>query len=609
MFMNLPPTPLPNHRKAFRKNALFALLWVLAMGSGTGGSLLLSQAWAAEQKRNPAETALSPGASELIQKLKSTDEVTRLLAAKALGNMGPAARAALPLLNRLVQHDPDPDVRRVAKNAVAKIEAESVPTGTQADPVLPAMEKWVSSQGVVSLLKPAAWKVDEQYDGKGVTLDVYDAKGVAGVRLFVSGNDRGIRDALFLLGDDVKKSRQKNPDLVLNNAWATHDRSRVTADVSFTANGLPVSGRACYVVSPNRLMVIRYQAPADAFAGLKRMLLTILNNIVFYDAIAEQKKDLETKQLLERQTQPVQARMVARRAPDGSAALTAPNHWQFEAGKGRVIVGSEQEDAGFVFTGVESFAKDPGVRVPGVLITPYLSPDRFIGVFLTEFGKARNVQVIQKEHDPQTVQEGIRLLKTQCEAQDLAVRFTAKSGRTCLSVFKVITSHPAAFSGHWWANVGGFWAPEDRFVAYVPLLVSIADSYQINDAWVKSYIRSGIENLKRLQQKTQQEIRELHQARYDQQRSWEANQARRDYSNWKFSNYLRGETNWVSDLEGGKVYHTDTWGTKDSWTGDYHEGAPYNYVHFEGQNPRHPSLENMQEIDSFELYRKYIQGQ
>jgi hypothetical protein len=55
-------------------------------------------------------------------------------------------------------------------------------------------------------------------------------------------------------------------------------------------------------------------------------------------------------------------------------------------------------------------------------------------------------------------------------------------------------------------------------------------------------------------------------------------------------------------LEGGKVYQTDPWGTRDQTTGDRYEGAPYNYLHFEGQNPAHPS-EQMREISSDDLRR------
>jgi hypothetical protein len=68
----------------------------------------------------------------------------------------------------------------------------------------------------------------------------------------------------------------------------------------------------------------------------------------------------------------------------------------------------------------------------------------------------------------------------------------------------------------------------------------------------------------------------------------------------KWDDYRRGNSYWVSELEGGKVYQTDSGGTQDTGTGQYYEGKPYNWVNFEGQNPRHPS-ETMREVTSDEL--------
>ncbi|MGD9277136.1 MAG: hypothetical protein PVG37_01015 [Desulfobacterales bacterium] len=471
------------------------------------------------------------------------------------------------------------------------------------------MEKWVSPQGVVSVLKPKEWNVEENYTGNSSSIVVCDDSRITGITFFVSRNDSGIRDSLCLLGESVKKNRKKFPDFKCNNTWAARDKSKAITDISYTAKGIPVLGKFYYFVNPNQVLFMSYQSPGDKFSKHKGIFLTILNNINFYDQYEEQKRSRSIEKQVMQAVQPVQAQMVWRQAPDGSARFMAPANWQYQAQKGKTLVGSEQEDAGFVFTSVESFAKDHGVRVPGVLISRYLPPDQFVGLFLKQFGKAGNVQVIEKIPDHRTVQQAAQVLRSRCEAQDLVVKFSSKSGRSCLSTFKVITAHPALFSGQWWSIVGGFWAPESRFAAYAPLLEKIAKSYQVNDVWAKNYIQSGLANLRRLKQKTQQAIQKLHQARYDQQRSWEANQARKDYSNWKFSQYLRGKTSWVSDLEGGKVYHTDSWGTKDTWTGDYYEGSPYNYVNFKGRNPKHPSLEDMQEINSFELYQKYIQGQ
>lgn len=216
-----------------------------------------------------------------------------------------------------------------------------------------------------------------------------------------------------------------------------------------------------------------------------------INNINFHDQYEEKKRAQAAKQPSEKFTQPVQAKMVWRRTPDGSARFMAPVDWQYQSQKGKAIIGSEQEDAGFVFTSVEAFARDPGVRVPGVLISRYLPPNQFIGLFLTTFGQAKNIRIIEQQSDHKTVHEAAQFLRAQCEAQDLVVKFSAKSGRSCLATFKVITTKPAPFSGQWWSIVTGFWAQEGRFAAYVPLLEKISKSYQINEAWSRNYIQSG----------------------------------------------------------------------------------------------------------------------
>jgi hypothetical protein len=66
----------------------------------------------------PADEA---GLAALIRDLRSSDEGVRFKAAKALGKLGPEARAAIPTLTRLASDDPDDDVRRVARTAVAGI--------------------------------------------------------------------------------------------------------------------------------------------------------------------------------------------------------------------------------------------------------------------------------------------------------------------------------------------------------------------------------------------------------------------------------------------------------------------------------------------------------
>lgn len=62
----------------------------------------------------------------LMRNLRDRDEAVRLRAAKALGNLGPAARPAVSLLTEALK-DPDADVRRVALQALRKIDPAAKP--------------------------------------------------------------------------------------------------------------------------------------------------------------------------------------------------------------------------------------------------------------------------------------------------------------------------------------------------------------------------------------------------------------------------------------------------------------------------------------------------
>lgn len=94
--------------------------------------------------------------------------------------------------------------------------------------------------------------------------------------------------------------------------------------------------------------------------------------------------------------------------------------------------------------------------------------------------------------------------------------------------------------------------------------------------------------------KNASDIRNMMQAAYDER------QRSQDYIDHLRTGYIRGETDWISNIEGGTVYHTDSWGTRNTATGEYFEGQPYNYVNFEGQNPKYN--EQMTEINNRQLY-------
>lgn len=79
--------------------------------------------WAA-LKIDPADISLFEKAVPRLRKaLRSEQEMARLEAAVALGDIGPQATSALPLLELVAEDDPLPSVRQAAEQAIAKISA------------------------------------------------------------------------------------------------------------------------------------------------------------------------------------------------------------------------------------------------------------------------------------------------------------------------------------------------------------------------------------------------------------------------------------------------------------------------------------------------------
>ena len=148
-------------------------------------------------------------------------------------------------------------------------------------------------------------------------------------------------------------------------------------------------------------------------------------------------------------------------------------------------------------------------------------------------------------------------------------------------------------------------APADRFEQAVPALATMLASYRINDQYAQRYIEAGLARLRQMQQQTAQmvaqnarDIPAMMQAAYDER------QRSMDYIDYQRTNYIRGQTDWISNMEGGAVYHADSWGTQNTFTGERWDGSPFNYVNFEGQNPKYN--EGMTPIDSRALWERHI---
>ena len=353
-----------------------------------------------------------------------------------------------------------------------------------------------------------------------------------------------------------------------------------------------MKGRLFCHADAQQAVTRRYLAPALVLSSQRLLLLDILTNIHILKSPGA-----------EGERPPALAMpLVPRHAQDGSLTVNTPSDWNFQGAGGKAVALAPGGGAGFMFTTFQVMPpRNYGVPpARDVILSRYEPPLQFISKVFEKFGN-RDVRVRQSEPDPKTAAACAQQLGRRCEVEDVQVGWVSPKGAACLGSFKMLNALPSIM-GQWFSIVAGIWGPANDLATYLPTLEQVAASFTINDRYAKSYIEAGVVHLRELEAQTRASMRGLYQAIDDTRADNQRRDAIHENSEAKWDDYRRGNSYWISDLEGGKVYQTDPWGTEDKTTGDRFEGAPYNYIHFEGQNPRYPS-ENMHEVSSYELQR------
>jgi hypothetical protein len=449
-----------------------------------------------------------------------------------------------------------------------------------------------------AIYKPAEWKVKEESQRDTLYIQTHSPDEASTVDFFWSGHRPGTSNVLLFLNAYRNHLSKKYSDVSFSDVYVSSNLSKAMATVRYLKGREPVKGRYFFEASIKGLSAQGYSAPETRLAADRALLLNIMASFAFIKTQPANNQQVNSNRSL---PPFVQKPLILRQAQDRSLSLKVPSDWNFLAGGGRVISGSANGGMGFIFT---SIAGNPMVRgasiAQGVISSPYQPPGQALGTILTAFGH-RNYRIHSAKPDPSANQEFTAKVGRRCDAQDMIVSWTSNRGVACLGAFKVVNALPTTM-GQWFCILAGIWGPEKEFYLYYPMLEQIGSSFSINDQYARQYIRAGLENLRRLQQKTMAAMQDLNRAREQNQTDWEARQARKDFMDSKWDDYRRGNSYWVSEIEGGKVYQSDSGGVKDTRTGRYYEGSGYNWTNFEGQNPVH-STENMREVSSYELGR------
>lgn len=453
----------------------------------------------------------------------------------------------------------------------------------------PRLQPYLGANKMYVVYKPADRRVTDGAGADSFTILVESPARTSRVEFGWQRNPSGRADAVAVLASWRRAVARTYPGAAVSDTYVSRDSSRAVATLRARMSNTAVAGRYYFESTRTGNLLQGYLAPESRLAADRPLLLNVMSSLAFVKVL-HQGAGLQP---------PMQFSLVNRRAPDGSLAMKTPSDWNFHAGGGRVITGSAGGGMGFIFTAFSGNPMLPRATMQqGVIGSTYRQPAQVLPLILTGFGH-RNPVILSATADRATSTQCSGQVRNRCEAADLVARWTSSGGVDCVGAFKVVNLMPGII-GQWTSIVAGIWGPAKDFYRYYPALEQVASSFSINDQYARAYIQAGLANLRRLQEQTAASVRSLNQAREDNQAAWEARQARKDYMDSKWDDYRRGQSYWVSDLEGGKVYKTDSWGTQDSVTGDYYEGKGFNWTNFEGQNPRYSS-ENMREISSYEL--------
>ncbi len=462
-------------------------------------------------------------------------------------------------------------------------------------PAAPALEPYVAPDRLFALHKPPAWKVTDEPrpDTFAITIAAPDGSSevrLAWARTAVPGHRASALDCLKQVRD---AEGRRHPGATFSGLLVSRDAARAAVTERFQRSGTGYQGRIFLETDGRKWSLQAYTAREADLAAQRPLLMNVLMSVAFIKQPPAVHGDGEAGPA------PVREPLVERRAPDGSLRMRVPQGWGFLAAKGTVVTSEPGGGAGFIFTSFSGNPMLPGASVlQGVIGRPYLAPAQSLPAVLTGFGH-HGPRVLTAVPDAATAAQYRASVGRGCQAADLTASWTARGGPECLGAFKVVNGLPGAM-GLWSSLVVGVWGPRASFGRYLPLLEEVAQSYSINDQYAKAYIQSGLANLRRLQQQTANAVQGLNAAREENQKAWEQREARKDWMDSKWDDYRRGNSYWVSDLEGGKVYHTDPQGTRDTETGAYYEGGGFTWTQFEGRNPNHPS-EDMREVSSYEL--------
>ncbi len=450
----------------------------------------------------------------------------------------------------------------------------------------PEMRKIVTDQASFALYAPDGWQAREGTNGGFRTLVVRDPAGRRAATLSCGGLPAGSDLEAFARSRVAAFARQRS-GLVLRKAFVSPDRLRLAFEGAWGPRAARREFRSWLSGRDGTFVYSSIEAPEGDLARERPLLLTILANVrIVKGSFASRGGP---------------APLFPYRLRDGSASFRIPSGWKVtELGRGQFLAVDGAGTTSFVVSAAEVLTPKLGVRPPDIPVSPFLPPHEALAFLASRAGLGsdwRFESVVSRDD----LARDVARVYTAGPVQAEEFVHTSVSRGQPMKGYTLGFSLGSRLGTNWIFRHLSVSAPRARFGSMVPTFVAMLQSYAIDDAWAKRYVAAGLERLRRLQQETSalvarnaDEIHSMMQAAYDER------QRSQEWIDYQRTSYIRGTQDWISSVEGGAVYHSDSWGTKNTATGEFWEGKPHDYVNFKGENPKYD--EQMTPIDNRRLY-------
>lgn len=459
----------------------------------------------------------------------------------------------------------------------------------------PPMQKVVTKSATFVLYAPKGWGVAEGQEPGFRTVTVSAPGGTAEAALFHGTSPAG-NDVPALTRRFTGGIASRFPDFAITASRVSADRRRVVFDGRFTHPRLGRREMRAWVSggADRTFLWESIEAAEGRLATERRLLLTVLANVrVLRGAYGAGGRASALP--------PVP--LVPYRLAEGSASFKVPRDFRVvELGRGHFVAADPSGLHSFAVADANFLSPRMGVRPAGTIVSPYLEPHRALPFLMSATGLAADMRADRVFPRPDLANAMARVYTAGPVSIEEFLHSSTVKGRRCRG-YTFGISFGSRLDTNWNFTHLSVGAPAEEFDGRLLTFVEMLSSYRVNDQWAQQYVANGLARLRQLQQETAaivtrnaQEIHSMMQAAYDER------QRSQDYIDYQRTSYIRGTQDWISSVEGGAVYHSDSWGTKNLATGERWDGQPYNAVNFEGRSPKHD--ETLTRIDSRELFEK-----